>query len=139
MNNYPSQGLGQGYTILGEALGFAYQVQSASLVCKIFGTIEKPDGTPTGVNSSSLANSTGGLVLQSVWKGVDVRASISVANVDAGKVVSVEPLITTTNAAGYFELYVLRGLTVTVTCPSFGKSVSIDTTGLAEKDISTLF
>lgn len=112
---------------------------SASSMCKIYGTIEKLNGTPTGASSSSLVNSTDGLALQSTWKGVEVRVSISVADVDAGKVVSIEPVTTTTNAAGYFELYVLRGLTVTVTCPSFGKSVVIDTTGLAEKDISTLF
>lgn len=112
---------------------------SASPKCKIYGTIEKADGTPTGTPTSALANSTSGVILQSGWKGVEVRVSIPVADSDSGKIVSIETLTTTTNAAGYFEMYVIQGLTVTVSCPSFGKSVAVSTTGLTEVDISTFF
>jgi hypothetical protein len=112
---------------------------SSATMCRLYGTIEKPDGTPTGAATSSLVNSVGGLVLQTGWKGVDVRASIASADVDTGKIVSVETMTTTTNASGYFEFYVIQGLTVTITCPSFGKSVAVATTGLTTVDISTFF
>lgn len=112
---------------------------SASTMCKIYGTIEKPDGSPTGTPTSTLANSTVGMVLQQGWKGVEVRAGIPIADADSGKVVSIEQVVTTTNAAGYFELYVIQGLPVTVTCQSFGKSVAVATIGQTAIDISTFF
>jgi len=112
---------------------------SSAVMCKIFGTIEKPDGTPTGVPSTTLVNTTTGTLLQAGWKGVEVKASIPAADADAGKVVGIEAVTTQTNAAGYFEMYVIQGLTVTVTCPAFGKSVSVATAALAEVDISTFF
>ena len=112
---------------------------STSTKCKLFGTIEKSDGTPTGTATTTLTNSAGGMVLTSGWKGVDVKATNSVADVDSGKIVSIETVTTQTNAAGYFELYPIQGLTVTVTCPSFGKSVTVDTTGLTTIDLSTFF
>lgn len=112
---------------------------SASPMTKLFGTIEKSDGTPTGSATSTLTNTTTGVLLQTGWKGVDVKTLNTVADVDSGKIVGTETIGTQTNAAGYFELYVIQGLTVTVTCPSFGKSVVVDTTGLDTVDISTYF
>jgi hypothetical protein len=112
---------------------------STATKTKIFGTIEKPDGTPTGSPTTNLVNTTNGTTLQAGWKGVEVKASIAAADVDSGKIVGVETITTQTNAAGYFELYVIKGLTVTVTCPSFGKSVTVATAGLTEIDISTFF
>lgn len=107
--------------------------------CKIFGTIEKPDGTPTGVATSTLVNTDTGTALQAGWKGVTVNAVLPVADSDSGKIVSIEKMTTTTNAAGYFELYVIQGLSITLTCPAFGKSVAVATTGFTEKDMSTFF
>jgi len=112
---------------------------STAVKTKIFGTIEKPDGTPTGAPTTTLVNTTTGTMLQAGWKGVDVKASIAVADADAGKIVGVETVATQTNAAGYFELYVIQGLTVTITCPVLGKSISVATIGLTEVDISTFF
>jgi hypothetical protein len=112
---------------------------SSTLKTKIFGTIEKPDGTPTGSSTTTLVNTTTGTMLQSGWKGVEVKASITDADVDSGKIVGVEIITTHTNTVGYFELYVIQGLAVTVTCPSFGKSVAVATAGLTEIDISTFF
>jgi hypothetical protein len=112
---------------------------SSTLKTKIFGTIEKSDGTPTGSPTSNLVNTPTGTMLQTGWKGVEVKASIAVADVDSGKIVGVETVTTQTNDAGYFELYVIKGLSVIVTCTSFGKSVSVATAGLTEIDISTFF
>jgi hypothetical protein len=113
---------------------------SASTMCKIFGTIEKLDGSPSGIATSTIVNvAGGGVILQAGWKGVDVKAAITVADADSGKIVSIETITTQTNAAGYFELYVLQGTTPTVTCPSFGKSVAVSTTGQTLIDISTFF
>jgi len=107
--------------------------------CKIFGTIEKLDGTPAGVAATTLVNSLTGARLQAGWKGVTVNAATTLATSDSGKVVDIEKLTTETNAAGYFELYVLQGSTPTITCPEFGKSVAVPTIGKTSIDISTYF
>ena len=102
-------------------------------------TIGKVDGTPTGTPTSSLINTVNGLVLTSGWKGVRVTASHAVAyNIDT-EIIGTETVTTETNAAGYAQLAVIKGSVVTVTCPSFGKSVTVDTTGLDTIDLSTFF
>lgn len=102
-------------------------------------TIGKVDGTPTGTPTSSLINTVNGLVLTVGWKGVRVTASHAVAyNIDT-EIIGTETVTTETNAAGYAQLPVIKGSTVTVTCPSFGKSVTVDTTGLDTIDLSTFF
>lgn len=112
---------------------------SASPMCKIFGTIEKIDGTPVGIPISEIANTSNGLGISTTWKGVTIKVSIKTADADSGKVVGIDSIETTTSAAGYFEVYVLQGLAATVTCASFGKTIEISTTGISSIDISTYF
>lgn len=115
------------------------QYISATSMCKLFGTVEKINGTPTGAPTSVLVNSSAGAVLQAGWKGTEISVVAPATITDGDKIVSIERITTTTNAAGYFELYVIKGSTVTVTCTSFDKSVTVDTTGLDTIDLSTYF
>jgi hypothetical protein len=115
---------------------------SAATKCKIFGTLENIDGSPIGRETKTLANTTGGLSLQLGWEGVGVTANNGIADNDPANpllVIGLSQVSTTTNAAGYFELYVIQGLVYSVSCGVFGKVLTIDTTGLTEKDISSYF
>ena len=112
---------------------------SPATMCKLFGTILKADGTPAGGEGKSLSNTVNGVAIALSWAGVTVTVSSPIADANSGDIIGVEKLETTTNAAGYFERYIIQGLTVTVTCPSFGKSVTVDTTGLDTIDLSTFF
>ncbi len=108
--------------------------------CLLTATILKIDGTPAGYATRDLVPSGDGTVtLVDGWKGVQVRASRTPADAVGGKIVGTEAVMTTTDANGYAQLSVVKGQTVTVTCPSFGKSVTVDTTGLDTIDLSSYF
>ena len=112
---------------------------SPATKCKLFGTILKGDGTPAGKEGQSVSNTVDGVTLALNWRGVQVSTAVPLTDAYFGDIIGVETLITTTNAAGYFEQYVVQGLTVNVSCPSFGKTVQVDTTGLDTIDLSTFF
>ena len=139
MNYYPGQGLGVGTAVLGDSMGQTYPAGSVVPLCKLFGHIFNPGGTPAGVAGTNLASISGAMQLVLKWKGVTVTATIATATLISGYIISTDKVTTTTEDSGYFELYVIQGLTVTVTCPSFGKSVTVDTTGLTTIDLSTFF
>ena len=102
-------------------------------------TIGKVDGTPTGTPTSTLTNTVNGLVLNAGWKGIKVTASPATTYKIGTDIIGMETVSTETNAAGYAQLSVIKGSVVTVTCPAFGKSVTVDTTGLDTIDLSTFF
>ncbi len=102
-------------------------------------TIAKIDGSPAGKETRELVNTDDGTQIVLGWKGVTVTASHPVADEVTGVIIGTETVSTTTNAAGYAQLSVIKGQTVTISCPSFGKSVTIDTTGLDSIDLSTHF
>jgi hypothetical protein len=137
---YPGSGLGSDGIVLGGFLGMTYSTAPVITMCKLFGTLETPAGAVPGTAGTALSNSaSGSVILADTWNGVTVTASISVADASSGKIVTVDKITRTTNDKGYFELYVIQGLTVTVSCPSFGKSVVVPTTGLTSIDLSTFF
>lgn len=102
-------------------------------------TIAKIDSTPTGAATKTLQNTETGAVVVNGWKGVQVTARQTDAYNIGTDIIGVETISTETNAAGYAELSVIKGSTVTVACPSFGKAVTVDTTGLDTVDLSTYF
>lgn len=102
-------------------------------------TIAKLDGTPTGTAAKALRNTDGLASVVNEWKGVQVTAKQSEAYNIGTDIISIETISTETNAAGYAQLPVIKGSTVTVSCPAFGKSVTIDTTGLDTIDLSSSF
>lgn len=106
---------------------------------KLFMTIGKRDGTPAGRSIHSLANTANGAVVRIGWEGISVTATYQVAETIDGIIWGIEKTDTKTNAAGYAELFVLTGSVPTVSCPAFGKSVTVDTTGLDTIDLSTFF
>lgn len=139
MNYYPGQGLAIGTAILGSAVGQVYPASMTFALCKIFGTILKSDGTPAGKESRALTNTATGTSIGLSWDGVEVRVTPLIADAVAGGIIGIESTAIKTNAAGYFEIYALQSMVFTVTCPSFGKTVQVDTTGLTEKDLSSYF
>jgi len=102
-------------------------------------TITKVDGTSAGKETRTLTNTVDGAMIVLGWDGVTVTASHPVADEVTGVIVGTETVSTKTNAAGYAQLAVIKGQTVTITCPSFGKTVTVDTTGLDEIDLSSYF
>lgn len=106
---------------------------------KLFMTIGKRDGTPAGRSTRSLVNTSNGAIVQLGWEGISVTATYPVAETIDGTIWGIEKTATKTNAAGYAELFVLTGSVPTVSCPAFGKSVTVDTTGLDTIDLSTFF
>lgn len=102
-------------------------------------TIAKIDGTPTGEATKTLSNTTGGVTVVNGWKGVKITATHPTAYNIGTDIIGTETITTETNAAGYAQLVVIKGSTVTVSCPSFGKSVTVDTTGIDTIDLSTFF
>jgi len=139
MNYYPGQGLTVGTAILGSTVGQAYPEGTVFSLTKLYGKILTPSGTPVGSAGTTLSSSVGGTSVVDTWKGSQVTASISPADESQGSIISVDRLTTTTNESGYFEIYIIKGLTAVVSCPSFGKSVTVDTTGLDTVDLSTYF
>lgn len=99
----------------------------------------KSDGTPAGREVRSLSNALGGAVATLSWEGVPISVSHPVADNESGTVVGTETVVVRTNAAGYAQLSVIKGHTVVVSCPAFGKSVTVDTTGLDTIDLSSYF
>lgn len=112
---------------------------SPATKCKLFGTVLKSDGTPAGKEFKSLVNTADGVSIVLSWDGVDIKAAPTIGDAILGNIIGVETITTKTNAAGYFELYIIQGEVINVTCPAFGKTVQVDTTGLAEKDLSSYF
>jgi hypothetical protein len=107
-------------------------------MCKIFGTVIKTDTSAAGSEKLIMAMVNGTLTSVSTWNGVQITVKSASASVVDADVVGIEQLTTLTSNAGYFEVYVIRGLTVTVSCSSFGKSITVDTTGHTTFDISQL-
>ena len=142
MNVYPGSGLGLGTAVLGSLLGQSLSVAGTGgtfTLCKIHGRILNMAGEPVGAMSSSLVTVGGVVTLTETWKGVSVTAGITGATDSSGSVIGVDRISTLTDATGYFELYVIQGLVVSISSPSFGKSVTVDTTGLDTIDLSTFF
>lgn len=102
-------------------------------------TIAKIDGTPTGEATKTLQNTPTGATVINGWKGVRVTATLDDAYNIGTDIIGTETITTETNAAGYAQLDVIKGSTVTVACHSFGKSISVDTTGIDTIDLSTYF
>ena len=103
-------------------------------------TLLKIDGTPAGYATQDLVTAGDGTsTLVDGWRGVQVRASRTPADAVNGVIVGTEAVTATTDATGYASLEVVKGQTVTVTCPSFGKSVTVDTTDLDTVDLSSYF
>lgn len=140
MNTYP--GFGVGFTnSLAAPFGASIDTDLLFTTCTIHGKLKIIDGTPAGGSSSTLTNKPdgSGTLLVSSWTGVEVTATIAVADAINGSVITTTKAKTTTNSTGYFSFKVIQGLTAVVTCPVFGKTVSIDTTGATDIDISTFF
>lgn len=102
-------------------------------------TIAKVDGTPAGREARIPVNEGGSMTTILGWQGVTVTASHPAADEITGIVIGTEMISTETNAAGYAQMSVIKGQTVTVSCPAFGKSVTVDTTGLDSIDLSSHF
>lgn len=102
-------------------------------------TVLKVDGTPAGREIRKLTNSLGGATLQMGWAGVVVTCSHPTAFDVVGGIVGTEVLTAETDPSGYAQFDVIRGAVVTVACPSFGKTVTVDTTGLDTVDLSSYF
>lgn len=140
MNYYPGEGLGIGTAILGNATGQEYPAGASFTLCKLFGYLLLPAGTPAGSATTSLTGAVGEpLKLTTGWKGVEVQAYVNPADSVSGKIVTTDKVKAVSNEAGYFEIYVIQGLTVFVTCPAFGKTVTVNTTGLTSVDLSASF
>lgn len=121
-----------------ESVTVSEELVSQSTLCKIYGTVIKSDGTPAGKPSKSIYSTESGVKLNNSWTGIEINITHSPASLDASSVVNEEKLKVYTNASGYFEAYVIQGLTVTISSSYFGTH-TIDTTALTEFDISTLF
>lgn len=136
-------------TVTNESIGYSASfVDYATVVARnavdslktiISMTIAKIDGSPAGKETRELVNTTTGTTIVLGWKGVAVTASHPVADQVTGTIIGTETISTETNAAGYAQLAVIKGQTVTVACPSFGKTVTVDTTGLDSVDLSSYF
>lgn len=132
---YPGDGLAEAPDI-----GMAYDLAPAFSHCKLFGTIRNGEGEPAGYASSGLRMVDGVSTLVDTWNGVEVTATISTAHAMNGKILGVDKLKTTTNESGYFEFdKPVKGLTFIVSCPSFAKTVTVDTTGHDSIDLSSYF
>jgi hypothetical protein len=102
-------------------------------------TLAKIDGTPPGEAIKTLQNTPTGSTIINGWRGVTVTARQEDAYNIGTEIIGTEDISATTNAVGYAQLAVIKGTTVTVSCPSFGKTVTVDTTGHDTIDLSTYF
>jgi len=140
MNYYPGSGLAHSTGVLGSGLGLPYPVWVGFPKCKLFGVLLTMLGEPAGKASTTLINNGDGTTaLADTWIGVNVTLATATAKAMSSKILGVDKVAVTTNESGYFEKSVVKGETVTITCPSFGKSVTVDTTGLDEIDLSSYF
>lgn len=106
---------------------------------KLYLTMAKTDATPAGKQTKTLTNTIDGTTITLGWKGLPLTVYNAVADSVSNTVIDTELVSTETNAAGYAEVYVVKGLTVKVRCPGFGKEITVDTTGLDSIDLSTYF
>ena len=106
---------------------------------KLYITMAKVDSTPAGVQTKTLTTTINGTTITLGWKGLPLIIYNSVADNVLNKVLDTEVVSTETNAAGYAEVSVVKGLTVKVRCPGFGKEITVDTTGKDSIDLSTYF
>jgi hypothetical protein len=121
------------YVTLTEVLTFS------GPMCKLFLTVAKRDGTPAGVATKMLTNNATGAQLVPGWAGVRISISTALPGVVGGTVLDTETVAVTTNIAGYAEVYVIQGETVTVSGPTLGAAITVNTTGHSSIDLSTLF
>lgn len=139
MNTYPGGGLGIG-TGKVCALGQAFPAGTVLAYCKLYGTIFTPEGKPVGSAGSALVSAPGEeMRLVDTWKGATITAGISPADNIAGKTISTDKAKTESNESGYYEMRVLQGLALTISSPSFGKTLAVDTTGHTAIDLDTYF
>lgn len=108
-------------------------------MCKLFITMGKLDNTAAGKQTKTLTNTVDGVTLVLGWQGLTITVSNAIADNISGDVIDTESISTTTDISGYAEIYVVKGLSYTVTCSGFGKSLAVDTTGLDELNLSGLF
>lgn len=134
LNNYPGDGLGVGIDI-----GLLYAAWSGWPLCRISGTILTVTGQPVGKASTTPVMVDGNATIVSSWTGVAVTAQHAAADTMSGKIIGADKVQTSTNDQGYFELFVIKGVTATVSCPSFGKTITVDTTGHDTIDLSSYF
>lgn len=103
-------------------------------------TLIKSDGTPAGKETRTLKpNGDGTMSAAIAWEGVSVTISNSAADAISGKVVDTETITVKTDPAGYAQAAVIKGMIVNVSCPYFGKSITVDTTGHDTIDLSSYF
>ena len=103
-------------------------------------TVLKSDGTPAGKETKTLVNNGDGTTSIALsWDGVQVTINNAVADEVSGNIINTEPIVVRTDAAGYAQAAVLRGMTVKVSCPYFGKTIDVDTTGQETIDLSQFF
>jgi len=106
---------------------------------RLYFQMAKTDATPAGKQTRTLVNTSGGTTIVLGWSGLTVTVSHTEAEIDGGIIVGTESISTATNQAGYAEIYVIKGLTVSVSCPAFGKTITVDTTGHDDIDLSSYF
>lgn len=139
MNYYPGEGLGIHTAILGNTVGQAYPTGTVFTLCKIYGVLLTAAGDPVGKSGTSLLNTSTGTTVVPTWIGVQVTGRLASSTNHANSIISTDTITVTTNEQGYFEFHVIQGLVVEISSQSFGKFVSVDTSGLLSIDISTLF
>jgi len=108
-------------------------------LCTISMTIGKIDGSAAGSPSSAMTNTVGGTSIVSSWAGIKITATHAAASKTGNTILDTETVSTFTNAAGYAQLTILKGVTATITCPYFGKTVTVNTANLDAIDLSTYF
>ena len=139
MNYYPGTGLTIGTAIIGNTVGQVYPSGTILPLCKIYGMIITPEGKPVGRSSQTLTITPGGTTISTSWDGVSVSARLTVPKKQSDKIVSIDLATTETNESGYFELWVLQNLDLTITSPSLKTGVIVNTTGLSSIDLSSKF
>jgi hypothetical protein len=108
-------------------------------MCVISMIIAKLDGTPAGKETRVLTNTLAGAVVTLGWEGIPVFISNTIADKVSESIVDTEVISAKTNAAGYVQFSVIKGLAVIVSCPAFGKTIPVDTTGHDTIDLSSYF
>ena len=108
-------------------------------MAKLFMTMAKTDATPAGKQTKTLTNTLDGTTITLGWQGLPLTVYNAIADNVLNTVIDTELVSTETNAAGYADVYVVKGLTVKVRCPGFGKEITVDTTGMDSIDLSIHF
>jgi hypothetical protein len=139
MNYYPGQGLAHSTGVLGNSIGLPYPAGSQFDMCKVWGVLLTSQGLPVGRSSKVLTAGPDGTTITDSWDGVAVTAATTTATDFSGRIVGIDRVQAMTNAEGYFELRVLKGLKLSLSCQSFGKTITVDTTALDSVDVSSKF